>query len=237
MRWFIAVLIALVVAGAPRALSDPGTTPTLKVLIADTGVSKRIRLKYRKFLSKEDLKSKALDDWHGHGTHIFGIIAEKSCRGVQLIPCVDFKLGKKGDALQTDFKCLAQAIRQKVDIVNYSAGGRSYYAKEHQLVKILNGMNTTIVTAAGNDSASIFSEPPYYPAAYREPNIVAVGSIMPTRERAPTSNYGKNTMVWEIGHKVYSFNIHADRVIMSGTSQATAAHTARLVAFFCNKIK
>jgi len=239
VKWLLAILTALAVVGVPRALSQEGsrTTPTLKVLIADTGVSQRVRLKYRKFLSKRDLKSKALNDRHGHGTHIFGIIAEKACPGVQLIPCVDFKKGKKEGSFKTEFKCLKQAIRQNVDIVNYSAGGRAYYAEEHDLVKILNRNKTTIVAAAGNDKASIFNEPPYYPAAYAESNIIAVGSIMPTRERAPTSNHGKNSMVWEIGHEVYSFNRHADKVMMSGTSQATAAHTARLVEFFCNKIK
>ena len=226
--------LALLLLAAPLLMAPSYPEKVLTVMVIDTGVDGKIPA-LRKYIPDHIKDSKHAKDAHGHGTHVFGVIAAKACPQVKLIPCRAFP----PEALDKNNKsranllhaCFRMAVKLKVDIVNFSGGRESYDSEEHALVKQMNANKTILVTAAGNEANSM-KEIPYYPAAYQESNVVAVGSLN-ARKPARTSNYGKKGMVWEQGTNIYSFAPGGKKVYMSGTSMATAQHTAKLVEFFC----
>lgn len=237
MKFLSTLLLGALFLCAPISAQ---TGKTLKVMIVDTGVDGS-NLRLKRYIPKNLRGTKHAKDSNGHGTHVFGLIADKACLGVELIPCKAFPpeslKGKNSDKKSMNYSkaCLKAARDLKVDIVNYSAGGNSYDEEEHKLVKELNQNGTILVAATGNNNADI-RKAPYYPAAYSESNILAVGALN-GKTKLRSSNYGKSLTVWEQGANIESDGIGGKRVPMSGTSMAAAKVTARLVDFFCKKAK
>jgi major intracellular serine protease len=148
-------------------------------------------------------------------------------------------------------KALQHAINLKVDVINYSGGGTSFDAVESFLIKKALNLGIKIVVSAGNDGKEIGSRIDtlgfkyeyyilgfkhkyyFYPAAV-DSRLTVVGNYDLTSHRAPSSNYGTIVDKWEIGTNVLSYSnsfITFIPVKMSGTSQATAISTGKLVNF------
>lgn len=190
-------------------------------MVIDTGTNSEIP-EIKKYLKY----SAGIKDNNGHGTHITGIIAAKACPGVEIISCY-------GWSYLNSIDCLERAIRMRIDVINYSMGGKYPDDAEIALIKRLDKNGTVIVAAAGNDNFDI-DIVPFYPASYNFSNIIAVGALMSNGSRANFSNY-KETMVWELGYKVKSFDKDGSMKELSGTSQAAAVHTSRIVEEWCSK--
>ncbi len=153
--------------------------------------------------------------------------------------------------LENTIKSFRWAIDQGVDIINYSGGGTSSDKREEKLIKEALDKGIKIVASAGNEKSDI-SEQQYFPAMYDE-RIYIVGSLVSDkveitvankvdkntraiteikttkRDVASYSNYGVPINTWEIGTNVLSRVPGGQFGNMTGTSQAAAIHTGKLI--------
>jgi major intracellular serine protease len=166
-------------------------------------------------------------DLHGHGTNVAGIIqryADKSDARYCLVIIKFFKSGdlKFGVNARASVDSIKFATNIHVDYINYSGGGEDYLPNEELAVKKFISQGGKFIAAAGNEGEDI-DESHYYPAYYDD--VVAVGSLNKDKEHSRTSNFGESVEAWEIGE-----NITAYGITMTGTSQATAVHTGKMIA-------
>jgi hypothetical protein len=169
-------------------------------------------------------------DIRGHGTNIAHIIDEKlKPLGKSSYCLVIFKIfdGNR-NPLKMSLEALVIARSQKLDFINYSAGGSSKSDEERLAIVDLLDSGVKFAAAAGNgDKSSDYKgvsldSQEYYPALYDE-RIYVVGNGHSELQRAPSSNYGKRVKHW-----VYGSNIEAGGVMLSGSSQSTAIFTAKM---------
>jgi len=221
-------------------------TKQIKVAIIDTGIDEML-------LSKpvycneghKDFTNTGLNDRHGHGTHISGIVDQyvkdvifnyklpssridnvvvNYCQII--IKFYDVKASNQ-DNLENTIKAFKWAISQNVDVINYSGGGNDSSPEEKKVIIEALNKGIKIVAAAGNEHANL-SKKPFYPAMY-DKRIYVVGNLTQDRSPATSSNYGNEVTYWEIGTNVLSRLPNGIYGIMTGTSQATAVKTGKLI--------
>jgi len=238
--------------------SPPKLRPTkdsITVMIVDTGVSPD-----NPVISPYLVKPIAIQDvdTHGHGTHVASLIVggagtmAKSgqihfnnlvCPEVRIVPCkfYDPKAITRVN-LDNSISCFNKALELNVDIVNYSAGGADSTEEERMAIQRLAEKDILFVTAAGNEGADL-KKYPYYPANYLLKNMIIVGSLSQSVDkfnaykRSETSNFGIWGMFWEIGEAVLGYDHRNNPHHMTGTSQATALATNRILRQRCDEIK
>lgn len=195
-------------------------------------------------------------DTHGHGTHISGLIDQYAKDYPLILNLSDSKFdGDRNplylkdqkanycqiilkyytedstgmENLTNTLKALRWAIDQKVDIINYSGGGVMRNEEERKLVLEALDKGIKFVAAAGNEGMNIdfFN---FYPASY-DKRIYVVGALVKahSQDRFPTSNHGKSVNGWELGKNMFSRLPNGQWGYMSGTSQATAVKSGKLV--------
>ena len=173
-----------------------------------------------------------LQDQHGHGTHISGIIAaEKTNRspyfGVAanalIMPLKYYDPKNEGqNQLKATIDAFRYAIKMGADVINYSAGGPTPNKLERQAIELAHRKGIVVVAAAGNE-ASNADNIPYYPASYLSPNILAVAGVDLNKRLVSTSNFGTLSVdVAAPGENIYSTLPRGQYGLMTGTSQATA---------------
>lgn len=170
----------------------------------------------------------------GHGTNIVGII-ENYTKKTNVNYCIIIlKFYSKNQTNEQNLKASIAAIKYatelKVDLINYSGGGPSGDPEEEEAVKKFLDQGGKFVSAAGNDAKNIGSgDANYYPAMY-DKRIVVVGNTDKFGVRSKSSNYGNFVNRWEIGENVTGYGI-----TLSGTSQATAVASGKILAKNKNK--
>lgn len=201
----------------------------------------------------KDFTGQGLVDNHGHGTNISGIIDQyaknyiltrdidqiKGLSKVDIDYCqiiikyYDPKMAAS-ESLKNSRKAIRWAIDHKVDIINYSAGGDEFDLKEKALIVEALNKGIKVVAAAGNDGRNI-DKVKYYPASY-DKRIYIVGNLVSEQGRfiANSSNTGKTVNTWEIGTHIFSRLPGNSFGYMSGTSQATAVKSGKLVRELLN---
>jgi subtilisin family serine protease len=224
-------------------ISDPDHGK-IKVAVIDTGLDESLLNKdYLCKTGHKDFTGTSLVDRSGHGTHISGLIDQNVkdmfIENGETVPNI---LAKKVNYCQIILKfydplshenigptiqSLRYAIELKVDYINYSAGGNSFSMEEKKLIKKALDLGIKVIVAAGNDGLdlSVYS---YYPANH-DSRLVVVGNMKNAREHNISSNYGPNVKVWEIGTNRVSFGLNGGMSRMTGTSQATAIHTGKMI--------
>lgn len=253
--------------------------PKVVVAVIDTGIDQS--LMSQPWICKnghKDFTGAGLEDNHGHGTHIAGLV-EQYAKGVV------FNIGKNtskdidnasadfcviiikyydpkrpnSDNLANTIASFKWAIDQKVDIINYSGGGTSFSKEEYEVVETALNKGIKFVAAAGNERSDI-DKNKYYPAMYDD-RIIRVGNLVSDkvttkvvtslhlegsklvpkketiieRDIASSSNYGKSINTWEIGTKVLSRLPTKSWGYMTGTSQATAIKSGKIVREMLSK--
>lgn len=220
----------------------------LTVAVIDTGIADSLR--YSPMICKygnQDFTGTGLTDHHGHGTHIAGLIDQNvknkfvsntavtplpsSIANIEANYCIvvlkyyDPKF--KGDNMKAMSKAIRRAIDLNVDYINISGGGTDDSKSEKALIEEALNKGITLVFAAGNEHSDTDIHP-YYPASY-DKRIIVVGNESQHHSRLPSSNWGSNVKYWEVGENAISYGEGNTTAMMTGTSQATAIKTGKLI--------
>ena len=226
----------------------PRPVKNIVVAVIDTGISTEL-LSGNSYCKDghKDFTGMGLKDNHGHGTHISGIIDQYAKNHIftkgkvpkdidklkenycQIIIKYYDPKAKGNDNPKNTIKSFKWAIDQKVDIINYSGGGTEFSKEEKEVVEEALNKGIKVVAAAGNERSNI-DKHKYYPAMY-DKRIYVVGNLVDSHSRniAVTSNYGKSVNTWEVGTNVLSRLPVNKYGYMTGTSQATAIKSGKLV--------
>lgn len=230
---------------SPAVLPNYSNQNILKVMVIDTGIDCQNKelTKYTdmtKYCQKQwfnyvghklELLPKEQDQ-NGHGSHVTGLIIEHACKGVEIIPCKYYEVdGSSFNNLANTVVCIQSAIENKVNIINYSSDGLASSKEEKEAIGRFVNMGGTFVSSAGNNGQNL-DIVPRYPVSYRLSNMIGVGSLSTDGNKMSSSNFA-NWLVWELGMSVESWLLDNHRGYMSGTSQACAIHTSKLVANWC----
>lgn len=185
----------------------------------------------------KDFTGSSLQDNHGHGTHIAGLIA-KYAKGDYCL--IILKVFEPADEYNTatfnTVQAINYALSQKVDIINYSGGGGSGNTREK--LAVLRALNQGIifVAAAGNKGENLDTNT-YYPAMH-DPRIIVVGNGKSRNIRHISSNYNGPIDIYAEGLNSYSILPKGKYGYMTGTSQSTAVVTGKIVykVYKCKKL-
>jgi subtilisin family serine protease len=196
----------------------------LKIAILDTGI-KPDKIKDLKLCPNEsiDFTNSNLNDDHGHGTNIAGLISQQIPKNLDycLVIIKVFDINNLDSAIESTIKGFRYAQMIRANIINYSGGGAS--SDKEEKATIINALNKgiKIFVAAGNQGKDLDGNCDYFPACY-DKRLVIVGSKTSKNKISENSNRGKVVSVWEIGKDREALDI-----VLSGTSQATAVATGR----------
>lgn len=246
-RELILILACLV---GISALAEP-----IKVAVIDTGIDPAsAQAPLCPGLSYDFVRnSSEMVDLHGHGTHVSDTIDQyaKGRPRIQhkslyagsikfLNPKTDYcqislryyDPNELGEVVQQNMtRAYEYAAKLKVDIVNVSGGGVGYPDKrERAAVEKLLNQGVIFVAASGNTGLNLdLPSNKFYPASY-DKRIIVVGALdVDLRTHLGFSNYGKDVDVWELGQSVWAVLPNKSFGFMSGTSQATAITTGKLL--------
>lgn len=186
-----------------------------------------------------------LDDNHGHGTHIAGIVGAEAGnnKGISGIsPEVSLMILKyfdpkvpNNDNLKNTVLAIEYAVKMGAHIINYSGGGTDFSQEEHDAIEKAEAKGILFVAAAGNERSNS-DKHHYYPADYKLKNIISVTAIDPTTEVLNSSNYGTETVdIAAPGQNILSCLPQNTYGLMTGTSQATAFVTGAAVLVMAHK--
>jgi len=217
---------------------------TIRVAVIDTGLDSS--LMNESFLCAQghkDFTDTSLNDNDGHGTSISGLIDQhvkgqllgevpiknilKSTEDYCQIIIKIFDPASNKSTIETTVKAFEYAMSLKVDYINYSAGGLEYSFSEHMVIKKVLDAGIKVIVAAGNKSSNL-NKKPFYPAKL-DSRLIVVGNLNFRHQRSPTSNYGEDVDTWEIGERAVSYRTSNLVSVMTGTSQAAAIHTGKLI--------
>lgn len=211
----------------------------LRVAVIDTGLNLKDP-RFERLICKDanhwnfTNNSRNTKDRIGHGTHVAGLI--KKYAGDANYCFMIYNYFSPEDTANTNIdnlvKAFKQAIRDKADIINYSGGGTDFSKEEMQVLKIAEQRKILIVVAAGNNYLNLNTSN-FYPASYSYSNLVVVGNLSKNINgscyKNETSSYG-NKVVWELGTDIESTLPNRKTGLLSGTSQATAIRTGKIIS-------
>lgn len=206
------------------------------IAVIDTGMpAKALINSYLCNIPHYDVTGYGIEDVHGHGTNIAGIIASKMNVQTHCLLIIKWWHSEEtsGKATGTEnYKNVRRYVdvlgKVKPDYINLSLSGDAYMMYEANVFRSLLDRGTTIVAAAGNDGKDLDVRCDIYPACYRirHSNFRIVGSRDKFMDRLHNfSNYGKVVTDYRHGVGVCGFG-----VCISGTSQSTAVLTSDLIS-------
>lgn len=176
-------------------------------------------------------------DDYGHGTHCAGTIGAVGNNGigvpgvnwqVKILPIKFLSSGGSGTTLGA-IQSVEYATLMGVTLTSNSWGGGGYSQTLKNAISSAGELGILFVAAAGNSSKDIDAFP-MYPAAYDNPNIIAVAATDHNDNLASFSNYGANSVdLGAPGVNIYStvpkgtcaLCIAFGYRYLSGTSMAT----------------
>lgn len=166
-------------------------------------------------------------DDHSHGTNVAGIIIDtlnnyKKPYCLVIIKIYDFTVKDEDLALERSILAINHATEIGVDYINYSGGGKSSSWQEARAVRSYIDNGGKFIAAAGNEYSDL-AEVPYYPAM-SDSRVIVIGNHGKNKIKMTSSNYGNRVNRWEVGENATAFGL-----IMSGTSQATAVATGKII--------
>lgn len=215
---------------AYSAWSEDATGKGVVVAIIDTGVdtdhaSLTAALSDKMYYNSETQKdgADAVEDIHGHGTHVAGIVAaNKTVYGVA--PDVDLMIIKAYDdeagnfSMDSLIRGINYAVANGADIINLSLGS-SYYGGSYQLeegaIDAAVAAGVVVVCAAGNANEDHAA----YPAAY-DSTIAVSATSSGFAFDSSYSNFGSEIDVAAPGTSILSTYNTGGYAYITGTSMA-----------------
>ena len=211
---------------AMQVLKDKPIKNPVVVAVVDTGIhTKHPCLKNNLWINKKEIPNNKKDDdgngfiddrhgwnfvhnnndiqdYHGHGTHISGIIAAQgaslqspNCEMLGLAPHVRImtlkyfdERAESSDNIKNTIKSIEYAVKNGADIINYSGGGPGANHDEKNIIAKAADKNIIFVAALGNEGSKIGKKIKYYPASYKFPNILSLQSKNKGNEIIKSSN-------------------------------------------------
>jgi subtilisin family serine protease len=179
--------------------------------------------------------SNVVDDDHGHGTHVTGIIVARGNNGQGTAgmawgcrAMVVKVLDHEGDGYYSEVaNGLVYATDNGARIANLSLGGPEQSQIMEDAIDYANAHDTLVIAAAGNAGSAVL-----YPAAYA--GAVAVAATDRDDQRLSFSCHGPEVDLAAPGSVIYSTCLGNTYCYMSGTSMATP-HVAGLAALLCSQ--
>lgn len=227
MNFFYYLLTGLVLTPVPDFYNTKQTEHRRKIAIVDTGIE--ISEKTRKYLcygKHYDVTGTGIEDKHGHGTNIAGIIAKQMDIDKTCLLIIKY-YGTFGSHVSAEVKALQTALEQKASYINLSSGGEGNSLPEQQIIEKLLKQKIYVTVSSGNNNEKLEKENcNYYPACYnfQSKYFHVVGNGKSEANKQQSSNYGPVVTDWRQGKNVEGFG-----VIMSGSSQSTAIMTGELI--------
>lgn len=196
---------------AHSAWTENNVCLNVKIAVFDTGVmsshpdlADNLDLENSYSFITKDLSTEIQDN-HGHGTHIAGIIGgigdnRKGVAGlcwqtklVSMKIADDDGIGTTSSVIRAlEYMMANDQSYRDVKVVNLSYG---WFQAPHtsqmefiETIKKWRNLGKIVVTAAGNHSQDL-DKTPYYPASFRLPNIISVEATDPSGQLASFSNY------------------------------------------------
>lgn len=248
-KLFILLFLPILAASSLAGEHKQCRTKPIKIAVLDTGFgyqgkgegAKLCKFGHRDFTTDQKFLDRFIyykmpipKDLHGHGTNVVGLI-DKYAKASQVPYCIVvlkyYREQNSGEQnMHASNLALQYAINIGVDVINYSGGGEVPNEREQALVKEFLDRGGVIVAAAGNENKYLDGvQQGYYPAL-DDDRVITVGNHGKFGFKAPSSNFGHLVKRWEVGQDITSYGI-----TMSGTSQATAIATGKIVIENFNK--
>lgn len=213
---------------------------TIRVAVIDTGFNYSFK-QYKHFkidkpklckTGHKDFTNSSLTDTNGHGSNIVSLISKGNTKvDYCLIILKYYSKDTENISLDIELEAIKYAIKQKVDIINLSIAGYSYSKEECKLVKVALDKGIKIVAAAGNEGFDL-SNTKVYPAMCDRRVKIVMNYNKNTRHYM--SNYANN-LIKEQGTYQYGVSNKELPEFKTGTSQATANYTSKLIKQLGNK--
>ena len=209
----------------PEAWRKSSGSKNIIIAIVDTGIDQD----HPEFQGRIDPNSynfyhdnNNITDYHGHGTHVAGILSAESNNSIGITGVANVTLliekayhidDTTGDTI------LANSIIHATDngaiIISNSWSGDNYSLVIHNAIKYANDRGVITVFAAGNNNTNQL----FYPAALSE--TLAVGATDSSDTKASYSNYGSYINLTAPGSSIYSTLPGNSYGYKSGTSMST----------------
>ena len=173
----------------------------------------------------KDLTGKGIKDKNGHGTHIAGLIG-KAAGDVDYCLVIVNYYNKNGANVNTSINAIKYLTAINVNIINYSGGGIEYEKEECEVIKKALDKGILIVAAAGNEKRSL-NELKFYPASCDD-RITVISNLNKENKIDKSSGYSDDTIALR-GSEVISLYPDNTLDILSGSSQATARYTGKMI--------
>lgn len=212
-----------------------GKDPMLKIAVIDTGLDLKdermsghlCKMEHRNYVEQE-----TINDINGHGTSIVSIIEQYAKNSNYCIMVYKFYSDKDPGFMNVfhEIQALAQALDDGANIVNISASGPEFHERERILME--NHPHTAFIVAAGNDGKDLdIPGNEFYPGSYFLKNEIVVENVDTSGKPVLHSNYSKKIIAKENGVNVMSYLPNDKLGKLSGTSQATAIFTGKLICY------
>lgn len=224
MKYFISIILSLF------SLNLSAKETRDKVAVIDSGLLLGHDIK--PYLCERwgyDETGRGVQDELGHGTNIANIIKQGMNKDKQCLVIIRYYHNEfSGKENLTRFiRALALAQILNVKYVNLSSYGDSPNKIEQQVIEELL-KTTKVIVAAGNDNKNLSKDCSSYPSCYdfKSTNFYVVSNCVDKKNKVlhTTSNYGGPVTDCEEG-----VNVSAGNMTMTGTSQAAALRTKRLL--------
>ncbi len=173
-------------------------------------------------------------DFHGHGTHVAGIVGAQTNNGVGVAgtapscPIMPLRAGYQSSTGGGDFTSagiagsITYAAKNGARVINMSFGGAGSDTAVSNSVTYALSQNAVLVAAMGNESITVNANDTYIPATYA--GVMAISATELDGSFANFSNHGTAASLAAPGRAIWSTyvsNGSSAYAQITGTSQAT----------------